>query len=181
MLACTRSLHVHRRCFIFLSDLFENIGERENECGASIFFFPHPTTLRWRSINPPRFDFLSRALDGLWRENRGPLKICEQAKRVWRGTTRNAIRSSVNTYPIWLTLHFSLRASSPIWASEASLARTRASGEVARGRGKESSPFLGQPELLRQRNSAWDLGPGIFGFCFLFFSFFWFLIFTPIL
>ena len=42
VLACTRSLHVHRRCFIFLLDLFENIGERENECGASIFFFPPP-------------------------------------------------------------------------------------------------------------------------------------------
>ena len=26
---------------------------------------------RWRSINPPRISFLSRALDGIWRENRG--------------------------------------------------------------------------------------------------------------
>ena len=29
-----------------------------------------------------------------------------------------------------------------------------------------------QPDLLGQGNSAWDLGPGILGFCFLFFSFF---------
>ena len=29
----------------------------ESERGASIFFFPHPTPLRWRSINPPRFIF----------------------------------------------------------------------------------------------------------------------------
>ena len=29
-----------------------------------------------------------------------------------------------------------------------------------------------QPDLLRQGKSAWDLGPGTFGFCFSFFSFF---------
>ena len=35
---------------------------------------PISTSLRWRSMNPPVFYFLSRALDGLWRENRGSVK-----------------------------------------------------------------------------------------------------------
>ena len=36
------------------------------------FPIPTPLSLRWRSINPPRFIFYhARALDGLWREIRG--------------------------------------------------------------------------------------------------------------
>ena len=54
--------------------------------GVALFFFSffwetsasaRATPLHWRSITPPRF-FLSRALDGLWRENRGSVN------RTWR-------------------------------------------------------------------------------------------------
>ena len=53
---------VHRRCFIFLFVLFEKSSS------------PTPTTLRWRSTNPPRFflfyhahstDF-EKKIEGLW-------------------------------------------------------------------------------------------------------------------
>ena len=74
----------------------------------SIYFFssPHPTTLRWRSINPPWFSFfITRARQTLKRKER----VCEQARQVLRGTTRKTIRYGVNTYPIWLTLHFRYR------------------------------------------------------------------------
>ena len=41
---------VHRRCFIFLFFLLENIGVPEHKAST-------PTPLCWRSINPPQFIF----------------------------------------------------------------------------------------------------------------------------
>ena len=64
-LACTQTL------FYFSFRSFRMIGEKKN---SFFFFLPTSTTLRWWSINPPRFFLsprLSRALDGLWRENGG--------------------------------------------------------------------------------------------------------------
>ena len=55
---------VHRRCFIFLFVLFENIGERARKRIKNIRLFSSSRTttpFRWRSP----------ALDGLWGENRG--------------------------------------------------------------------------------------------------------------
>ena len=56
---------VHRRYFIFLFVLLENIGVRESEASTrgarerkiNFSSSPTPTPLRWRSINPPRFIF----------------------------------------------------------------------------------------------------------------------------
>ena len=77
---------VHRRCFIFLFVPFGNIGERARkkkfQLIPSILFFPHLYPLCWRSTNPPRFLFLSRPLDGLWREIRGSLN--RPFQREWR-------------------------------------------------------------------------------------------------
>ena len=48
----------------------------------------------------------------------------------------------------------SLRASSPIWASEASLENARASGEAATGRGRERAALLSSvPSLARSREA----------------------------
>lgn len=65
--------------FVFLfvrseTDIGERAREREKE-----FFFPSPTPLRWRSINPPPVYFLSRVLDGLWRQNRGSVNRLSQS------------------------------------------------------------------------------------------------------
>ena len=48
-------------------------AERENE-KVIVSSSPTPTPLRW-SINPPRICFLSRPLNGLWRENRVPERL----------------------------------------------------------------------------------------------------------
>ena len=85
--AIEKSYPFHRRCFIFLFVLFQNIGqresERENERGerrASNFVFPHPYPLALAvNKSPAVFCFLSRALDGLRRENRGSVNRLEKS------------------------------------------------------------------------------------------------------
>ena len=65
------SLYTDIVCFFFPSVLFENTGEKEKLFSSS----PTPTPLYWRSINPPRFLFIiARALDELWKENKGSVK-----------------------------------------------------------------------------------------------------------
>ena len=69
--------------FSFLSEISASARERKKfQLIPSILFFPHLYPLRWRSTNPPRFLFLSRALDGLWRGTRGSLNRLFQTK--WR-------------------------------------------------------------------------------------------------
>ena len=69
--------------FSFLSVISASARERKKfQLIPSILFFPHLYPLCWRSTNPPRFLFLSRALDGLWREIRGSLN--RPFQREWR-------------------------------------------------------------------------------------------------
>ena len=91
--ACTQTL------FHFIFILFENISEHR----ASTFFFPIPTPLRRWSINLRGFYFLSRLLDGLWRENSSlrSRRLKRKGKGVWgaretRGA-RNEGESDGNT------------------------------------------------------------------------------------
>ena len=106
---------------------------------ASMFFFPHTTPLRWRSINRLLFIFyhqLSR------RTLKRKQRVCEQAivGAYWNegahsrkcGVYSNSklaycfpSRISHITARENNRFFLSLRASSPIWASEASLAKTR--------------------------------------------------------
>ena len=53
--------------------------------------FPSTTLLRWWSINPPRFYFLSPALDGLRRENRGSVNrlLATVGAKLWNSIPEN--------------------------------------------------------------------------------------------
>ena len=78
--ASTRTLFY----FSFRSFLKHRLTRKKNKNEELFSFSTTPNPLCWRSINSRGFYFLSRALDGLWRENRGSVNSLHK-----RGTNLN--------------------------------------------------------------------------------------------
>ena len=72
--AVQSSLALHRRCFMFLFVLLVNIGVRESEASTRAKREKEKYPFALAVNKSAAVYFLSRALDGLWRENRGSVK-----------------------------------------------------------------------------------------------------------
>ena len=113
---CSHDLHI-RGCFIFLFVLFESAEKSsvapKDVYRPSIFFFSHPYSLALAVMNKSSaVDILTRALDGLSRENSGSVNRLDWSVKIicnnYHSKSKKEVLNYNNAYKFvdWPTLTF---------------------------------------------------------------------------